>query len=220
MGTLTYVMLPDSLVWELLAAGAGIGVGGSIPEVWRGYEFKGLGSPQADLAQNLLSKIQGGGPLPSPAALREWTNLEASALKALDLAAPQRMIAILHADDPVLLESSRGALESAAGIMLKWARRHRATLHTGSGKSVTMVMGSARAVAATETESELHIPSADSQSTVTLKRAYSHRWLRIKWDSELIFKAALMARLGEAATQFSTLTGLPAAKAFPLPLAL
>ena len=108
IGPLTFPIYMEELTQELLAAGMGVGVGIQMPGEWQEHVWSGAGSPHPGLVQRLRDAIRGGGALPTPATLAAWPQLEASALAALDGLAPRRLVAILHADDPVLLASSWG----------------------------------------------------------------------------------------------------------------
>ena len=110
MGTLTYAVVPNNMVKALLAQDAGIGLGGQMPLAWQRRSWVGNGTPNASTVHQLAHAIKEGSALPSAEALGSNPELEASALKALDLIAPHRLAAVLHADDPVFLESSRGGI--------------------------------------------------------------------------------------------------------------
>jgi hypothetical protein len=58
-----------------------------------------------------MDGLTGCGPLPAAAELEASSCLEASALRALDKLASIRVVAVLHADDPVFLDSTRGGLQ-------------------------------------------------------------------------------------------------------------
>jgi hypothetical protein len=69
--------------------------------------------------------------------------LEASALAAvaaaLDNLSVIRVALVLHADDPVVLASTLGGMQSALEEIAKWAYKHKVAFHVGSGKTVAMV---------------------------------------------------------------------------------
>ena len=147
MGTLTYTSLPDTLARELVESGAGVGLGIVVPPAWRSHAWSGAGTPTTVLARKLASDITQGLPLPSPADLSARPDLEASALKAMDWIAPARIAVLFHADDPLVLESSRGALQAAVNLIANWAKRKRAQFHVSPAKTVVMVAGSTAAQA-------------------------------------------------------------------------
>ena len=89
-------------------------------------------TPLACVALVLVSTLGARPDLPAPLAaapvrLAAWAaaqldvdhDLEASALQAMDWRAPHRLAAVLHADDPVLLASSRGAAQMALDVMAR-----------------------------------------------------------------------------------------------------
>ena len=131
LGTAAYVLLPDSLVKELLSLGHGISLNPDIPTIWHGHRWSGLGKPKHELVCRLMQDIASNSTLPGPSALESWPDLEASALKAIQLLAQDRLVAILHADDPVLLSSSVGDLNDICDTLFNWAARHRACFHPG-----------------------------------------------------------------------------------------
>ena len=87
-GNLLYMSVPETLVQSLLADGHGLGIGISIPAGWREHRWKGLGTPDTALAATLAHCVKHGGVLHSVRELVAESSLEATALKALDLAAP------------------------------------------------------------------------------------------------------------------------------------
>ena len=117
MGTLWFTLLPDTMVRELTAAEHGIGLGLDPPACWQGHECFGNGTPLPGLVDHLRECMRRGSGLPPASLLSAWPDLEASAARALDLESPIRLVAILHADDPVGLGSSRGAPQSSMDII-------------------------------------------------------------------------------------------------------
>ena len=220
MGTLAYTSLPDTLARELLAAGAGVGLGVKVPEAWEGHLWLGTGTPKPETVHQLMSCLATGGDLPSAETLRANAELEASALKALDLTAPARLAVVLHADDPVTLESSKGALQAAVNLISAWAYRKRAQFHVGPSKTVVMVVGPAAAHEADYQEKPICMPARDGTAPTPLSLACQHRWLGMLWANNLVFTAAARSRIGQAASQYSILVGLVESRAIPLPLAV
>ena len=139
LGPLAFPVYIDSLAEALHRAGCGVGLGVRIPEPWTRHHWVGTGTPDADVTANLLSALRQGGPLPAVADLVADACLEASALAALDLAAPRRLAAILHADDPVLLTSTRGAAQRSLQVYDDWAHAWKASPRTNSSKHAVVV---------------------------------------------------------------------------------
>ena len=92
---------------ELLAAGCGVGVGGTMPIQWRLHKWKGVGTPCDAMVIALKGALLSNGPLPSSQLLCVDDTLEASALRALSDLAPYKVPAVLLADDPVILGCCR-----------------------------------------------------------------------------------------------------------------
>ena len=101
VGTLSYVLLPDTLIKELNSHSLGVGVGIRMPDQWKDHIWAGTGLPVSHLVDGLRHCILSSAPLPSPEFLKMWPGLEASAARALDLLTPLRIAAIFHAaSDP------------------------------------------------------------------------------------------------------------------------
>ena len=220
MGTLTYVALPDTLIKELEAAGHGVGVGVCVPAPWQGYKWSGVGTPQAALVANIKKAISSGSDIPGTALLAAWPDLEASALKAMDLLAPRRLVAIFQADDPLLLATSRGELQAMAQILGDWATRHHAVFHTGAAKSVVLrIHEDMEACGASSAAVPINLqPTAGQWSELTY--AQSEKWLGLSWPANLIFTQTLHERLRMASGSFAILAGMVEDKSIPLPLAI
>ena len=220
MGTLTYTVLPDSLIKELQQGQHGVGWGYALPESWVGRQWVGSGVPQQALVQKLVADLRHGGPLPGAVLLDNFPDLEASALRALDLAAPVRVVAILQADDPVLLGSSRGALQAVVDKLGSWAVRHRAIFHTGANKSVVMVVGNEKARVQARNAEPILLTPGGGQANVSLQHADYKQWLGLPWPHDLDFSRALEERLRLSGASFSVLAGLVQDDVIPLPLAV
>lgn len=218
IGPFGYPVFLDSLVREILAEGGGLGVGWRIPPVWQGRVWSGHGNHNPALVSMLKGVLQHGDSalLPSIALLDDDPDLEASALQALNDSAPWRIAAILHADDPVLLGCSRGALQQSLNLLARWAFRHKAAFHVGEKKTVTMVTGkSAEELQATE---PLVLPGLGIQPDRTLGFKSSHKWLGILWPANLEFDSALKVRVAIAQKSFALLVGLAQRDILPLHL--
>ena len=205
---------------ELEQVQAGLGVGGTMPTSWGNHKWAGTGSPVQSLVEVLLQAIQRGGVLPDPVLLRSWPDLEASALRALDLAAPRRVPVVLHCDDPVFLASSRGAMDQMLQIITKWCYRCKARLHASPNKSVITVVCHEDVRAAVDAAPALKLPAQGDDAEQELSRVLGHIWLGILWCPTLDMRAARAAAFSVARQSFSVLAGLVAARAVPLPIAL
>ncbi len=131
--------------------------------------------------------------LPAKHVMTDCADLEASAARALDLEAPRRLVAILHADDPVLLASSRGALQQTLDLVDEWALLHNAQFHHSTDKTVVMVSS---ALGAEDLDLQavprLSMVGRDGQR-VFLEYKQVHKWLGVRWSSNLVFTASLIA---------------------------
>ena len=109
IGTLAYTTLPDDLVRVLQPKGAGVGLRSETPAAWAGMRWHSGGHPILTMVEQLKADIANNTVLPPTELLYAWSDLQASALAAIDQLAPLRVVAFLHADDPVFLASSYGA---------------------------------------------------------------------------------------------------------------
>ena len=141
IGPLTFPIYMEELTRELQAAGHGVGIGITIPEAWGKHVWMGSGTPRQELVGRLVLALHGSVPLPAPDLLRASPDLEASALRALDLVAPLRLAAILHADDPVLLSSSWGGAQQSLDILTSWTWKHKASPHSKPDKHAAIIAG-------------------------------------------------------------------------------
>ena len=221
LGTTLYTCLPDSLVKELLSLGMGIGLKRTVPPAWAGHVWKGSGTPCTNLVRRLLLDVKDGRLLPEPDALQAWPDLEASALKVIDLLSAERLAALLHADDPVFLASSRGELQNMLDVIADWAHRHKATFHTGKAKSVVMPIyqGCDESAIASLAQVDMIKREEGVPTRVALHVTLSHRWLGLPWSASLNFTAALQGRLAAADSTVRELASLVASGALPLPVA-
>lgn len=154
--------------------------------------------------------------LPSVVLLASWEDLEAETRGALGLEAPERQVAVLHADDPVLLASSCGALNAELKQASRWALRQQAKFHIEAAKAVAMI-SHASANRPPCGHVYFTLPSAPP---ALLADTTQHRWLGALWAANLSFRADMHAKLGGARAAFSTILGLVAARVAPLPVAL
>ena len=97
-----YDILPNSLVKYLMEKGHGVSWKKEIPTAWDEHTWTGLGTPETLLVEVIKCTLLHGSLLLSPVDLMKSPNLEASAARAFDMLDDQRLIAVLHADDPVL----------------------------------------------------------------------------------------------------------------------
>ena len=141
LGPILYTLLPDSLARILAQESCGVAMQPGIPLLWQGHQWSGQGTPRDDWTRRILHSLPQGPDLPSCAALRRQQDLEASAARALDLNAADRLAILLHADDPVLLASSWGELCRMLLIVERWAPLHGACFHVGADKAVLMRIG-------------------------------------------------------------------------------
>jgi hypothetical protein len=215
LGSLLYTTLPDALVRALLRAGFGVGINFQMPAAWTTHVWTCAGTPVPGLVASLVDALKSGGRLPSCALLRAWPALEASGARALDVCAPERVAAVLHADDPLFLASSAGELQRTLDFMAAWAHDHRARFHASMSKSIVMTLP--REVDSPPVLS-LAAHSGAEQMPLTYKLA--HRWLGIRWPFDLSFDAALREAVGRASAACAPLIGLVCSAAVPITLAM
>jgi len=216
MGTLLYNVLPNSLVLYLLAKGHGISWREPLPEAWKGYHWKGEGKPVDFLVTMIISCLQSGVGIPTQAQLATSVDFEASAARAFDQMG-QRLVAILHADDPIFLASSRGAMQLLLDDAAAWCRLHNAKFHVNSCKTVVMMCGSD--LDSWQPGAQLSW-SAELGIKTYLSDVQAHRWLGTMWASNLDLSTDVIGKLGSCGPSFSTLSGLVNAGVLPLPAAI
>ena len=208
LGPATYTSLPESLTRLLEDNGLGIGLDPKIPEVWQGFIWTGGGNPDPSMIDTLHLRLTDGGRLPRRSQLANDPNLEASALAALDRSCSRRLVALLHADDPVFVASSAGQLQTCMNLVASWSLNHGARFHLGAEKTVTMnnVGGKAQVV-------NFCYPSSTPTLllSVTLKK-----WLGCLLSFDASVSDTLRERLGAAEVAFSRMCGLVACGALPL----
>ena len=198
-----------------------MGIGRRIPEIWRGYSWSGCGTPDAALVTRLLLDMGSGGVLPTTGLLKSWPALEASALRAMDLLCVKRLVAILHADDPVFLSSSWGATQGCLNHLSIWAREHGAEFHVGKEKTIVMPAFTGCVQYLEAGPVKLSLPGASAEEAAhKLEYALQHKWLGSLWSWDLHHVACLRQRLAMANHEFSNLDALVAARALPLQVAV
>ena len=187
-----------------------------IPPAWRDHVWIGKGKPIPQLVHNLRICLVDGKALPPCGLLGRWPDLEASAARAMDLHSNQRVVALLHADDPTFVSSSCGALNHLLLDVAIWTRRHRAQFHQASGKTVWMCTAYTEEM----TDVQVTMPSPDLSTTVVLQQKLTHRWLGVLWSNVLYFKADMEAKLQAASSVLGQLAGLVVCRALPIALAI
>ena len=136
-------------------------------------------------------------------------------MQALDWAAPRRLPAVLHADDPVLLASSRGGAQKSLQVLAAWAYKHKASPHTKATKHAVMVSGGRRSLQASQKEEPLVLVLV-GQEPMPIAMVTKHRWLGLPWRSDLDLQAMGRERVSAAASHVSTLAGLVTREELPL----
>jgi len=207
IGTLTYTAVPSTLSKELRLANHGFGVDAAIPALWCGHSWSGCGTPVPTLVKLLSDGLRGRIPLPPAGALRLWPALEASASSALDASASLRVSSIFHADDPMFVASSHGAMCCLLELVADWARRHNAIFHHGRNKTITMLC---RNIHATDSGAmpPIYIKAGPSTTLSELLQVSSHKWLGLIWCESLAFQQELNTRIGVANSEFCLLQAL------------
>ena len=141
--------------------------------------------------------------------------MQASAARALDLMDPNRLAILLHADDPVVFASSHGEMCRVLSIVAAWSWLHGAQFHVGQEKSVVYLLGGR--------DSEMPPIYMQVQPSVWSRLFVCdgpHKWLGWWCDLDGGSNATLLQRCGASAGHAAVLSGLVAAKAIPLPLAM
>lgn len=110
-GPLALNFIPDILVKELYFRGFGFGRDAVMPAAWQEHVWVESETPQDDLVQLCVWGLLGDGPLPPADQLDASVRFEALALWAMDKLSLIRVVAVLHPDDPVFVDSTRGALQ-------------------------------------------------------------------------------------------------------------
>jgi len=218
LGPFAYPLVPDTLARALEDACLGIGFGVIIPPCWKGRIWHGAGKPVPQLVEVLLKGLRGELALPSVDQLACWTDLEASALRALDLHAPARVPIILCADDPYFMASSHGAMQEMLGLVAAWAHKHKVAFHVGKAKTV-LLCSTAVSSETPAVSPPLFFPTVGAVPS-QLFHAVRHRWLGLLWDPCLDFLPALDQKIARIGSCVASLAGLIACRVVPLALAL
>jgi hypothetical protein len=213
-GPLTYTTLPDSLARKLHDKGFGVALRPVVPRQWEKRCWNGAGTPRRDLVDAIRHALQNGGAIPPPEALDSDLQLEASALKAMDLAG-DRLSGIWHADDPLFLASSAGDLQALVLELAEWAQEHNAKFHVGNTKTVAMCWRTSEGPLPALTFPALGRASAQAICYKTMQK-----WLGWMLQPDEGASATLNARLHAAGDEFAGIAGLVAAGSLPLPQAL
>ena len=214
LGPLGFNLLPDSLARMFDDAGLGVGLGIVIPPAWAEHKWIGTGTPIPPLVEVLVKGLQGSLLLPPADLLAKSADLEASALRALDVVAPLRASVVLHADDPFFLASSWGAMQELLRITAAWAYMHKVALHLGDKKTVVMRTAGIGCGCPPTSFSPvgLHL--------VTLSERQQHKWLGLQWRVDLNLLPALKTRVAQVDGLVASLAGMVACQSLPLAMAV
>ena len=159
--------------------------------------------------------LANGNVLPNVSLLRIWPRLAASAARALDLCASDRIVILFHADDPVILASSAGELQRTLDAIASWADEHNARFHAGPEKTIIMTVPYECTC-----PPEFRMNAHSGVLTQPLFYKNLHRWLGVLWPQDLCFTAALLQAISSANRAFAPLVALVSARAVPLSFAV
>ena len=115
---------------------------------------------------------------------------------------------MLHADDPVFVESSKGALQNVMDVAAGWCYKFKCAFHEGSDKNVMQVVGHAASAHAAGDAFALVMYRAVGAPAASLHMAAQHTWLGLVWRSDLDFAPALKSRISSCDCKLSELAGL------------
>lgn len=205
LGPLLYNLVPDSLVRYLCAQGHGLGLGIVMPSEWKSHVWVSSGVPQGAIVADIRARLSAGGRLPPAFFLASHPDVEASAARALDLEAGSRLPCIFHADDPVFLSSSRGAMQALLDDVCIWANSVGAAFHVAANKTVCMVI----------TDKVVHHDKVLFYDGTPLAGVARHRWLGVLWPSCMDFTCFLLQRVQVASVAVSQLAGFASSSALP-----
>ena len=192
------------LVRQLNRKSLGVGIGVIVPQAWSGHRWEGSGRLDNSLVDCLRSRLRGGGSLPPVQLLASWPDLESAALRAMDLEAPERLPCLFHADDPLFVGSSQGALSEMLEVVEEWCASCGAAFHVSAKKTVLM--------------SNLQVtPSVAwvAYGGILLIYVTEHRWLGPIWEADLRFAKFLRQRLALGSSMVAQLAGLTCMGAIP-----
>lgn len=139
LGTMLYT-LPNALVIELLAQQHWFAASVRMPAAWAHRSWTRKGTRVPGVVGNLRERYRCSGALPPPAVLQSWPDLEASVTRMLDLKSGGRIVAVLHAEDPVFVASSEDSMQSCLEVVAAWANRDRAAFYVREAKTVYIVL--------------------------------------------------------------------------------
>jgi hypothetical protein len=204
LGPMGYNLLPDTLVRFLESRGHGVGVSCVMPVAWANHTWHGSGTPVEAVVAGIRSALRTGADLPPSELLSSWPDLEASAARALDLESDDRLACTFHADDPVFLASSFGAMQCLLDDVSAWASEVGASFHVGPKKTVAMVSGAC-------------VPCVGSLTFEGhgLSLVGSHRWLGVLWPANLDFRPFMLLRLQLASVMVAQLAGFASSSMLP-----
>ena len=215
LGPLAFPSFMDTLTRDLLAKGCGVGLGVSMPEAWSTHAWVGSGTPDLQVATGIAQAIRSNAQLPSVQSLQESPDLEASALKALDITSTTTLPNILHADDPVLLASSYGEACRILVVMQNWAFRMKTSPHVGPGKAIVMAGGPEQCSTNAAKLPPLVVRLV-GRPPAALGFAINHKGLSLMWNASLELSKAMHAVAGCAGAKLAVLVGLAVANVVPL----
>ena len=219
IGPLLYNCLPDSLLRMLEGNHCGISTSFCIPACWSHMEWSGHGTPVDKAVSWLTDCIRANTALPDVDTLLLSPNLEASALRAMDLCDTLRTHTLIHADDPVFLSSSLGEMQRMMHIVANWSHAYKASFHVGSDKTVAMCVGGLASQLCRSGILCLTFPCLSAGPT-PLAWVEQKRWLgrMLVQDGQLLTDLNIRTQL--ACNNFAHLLGLVHARIMPLPAAL
>ena len=217
-GPTCFNMLPNTLVKALLHAKCGVPLSACAPAAWRGHFWTGRGSPEPEVVEGLVAHLNHGGPLPNCDLLAKDCNLEAACARALDLVSDMRIPVLLHADDPVLLASSRGEANRVLSIVSTWASKYKATLHLGHNKTAAMVLPVRSRAAGAPLLPLRYLPVGHCLPH-SISWTSSHKWLGMLWNDKADFALHARQSCGMCNSTVQALCGLLRSGRIPLAVA-
>jgi len=218
LGPFGYCLIPDDLARALVDKCFGIGTGIEMPLCWKAHSWQGVGTPVPQLVDKIVGALRNGQPLPHANLLSLHPNLEASALRALDLTAPSRVPVVLHADDPFFVASSWGAMQLMLDFVGQWAYQQKVAFHVGRAKTALLncTLNQAEDV---HSRFPLYFPIVNLER-IQLSVSDEHKWLGIFWNNQLDFQSALKRRIGYVTGMVANLAGMVASHTVPLMIAV
>jgi len=167
-----------------------------------------MGTPCPETVSQLVEKIKKGRSLPAAAELGRSPELEASALRALDVLASPKLAALLHADDPLLWGSSRGEIQNTVNCISRWAGMVKAEFHVTEDKTVVMCYGKGAPTVEEYERNPVIFPDPAGGAGKEVKMFSQKRWLGVLWRSDLNCLPDLKSRLGGATAVMTELLSL------------